>query len=489
MYSASQPTLERPERLERPSLSYGNSYNGNNQNQPQSSSTVQQVGQPLPQPIPQQQHPGSQGTPPPNRRRGSSLGNFTSNLFSNITSSLRNNSSSNLNSNGQNRSRASSTSRSNYQSNNNSHSQVNIQRGNSAGNVPLYSQSHTPSNLNHEHSTSTPQSANNITMEGATHYFDNSALATTPIEDSRLLQGQTRANSLAIQQNKQDPDGTYSIRLTPFIDHSSSSTGLYFSPVLRKTKPGSKLSLGRYTDKVREAAQAPPGSDLPVVFKSKVVSRTHAEFIVDYEGNWFIRDLKSSSGTFLNHIRLSPASVESAITPINNGDVLQLGMDFRGGVEDIFKCVKMRVEMNKSWQRKANQFNKEAHERLRTLALNNNSTELSECAICLLKVKPCQAVFISPCSHCWHYKCIRPIVVKSYPQFLCPNCRETCDLEADLDEDEESSESEDESMNNASQDDLNNGPTNVGSNKNQNKSNSSGSAEDLILEEELSNEE
>lgn len=64
----------------------------------------------------------------------------------------------------------------------------------------------------------------------------------------------------------------------------------------------------------------------------------------------------------MNHIRLSPANEESAVTPINNGDVLQLGMDFRGGVEDIFKCVKMRVEMNKSWQRKANQFSKEAHE-------------------------------------------------------------------------------------------------------------------------------
>jgi pSer/pThr/pTyr-binding forkhead associated (FHA) protein len=258
--------------------------------------------------------------------------------------------------------------------------------------------------------------------------------AATPTDETPL-QGATRSNSLSQIRQKVDVDGTYSIRLTPFIDHSSNSPALYFGPILRKTKPGSRLSIGRYTDKVREAAQAPPGSDAPVVFKSKVVSRTHAEFYVDDFGNWYIKDLKSSSGTFLNHIRLSPAGVESMDTPLQNGDVLQLGMDFRGGIEDIFRCVKMRVETNKSWQRKANQFNKEAHERLKSLALLDE-TELSECAICLLKVKPCQAVFISPCSHCWHYKCIRPIVVKSYPQFLCPNCRETCDLEADLEESE-----------------------------------------------------
>jgi pSer/pThr/pTyr-binding forkhead associated (FHA) protein len=262
----------------------------------------------------------------------------------------------------------------------------------------------------------------------------------TPIEDIIPLIATPPQNPAY----KLDTDGTYSVRLTPFIDHSSSVQGLYFSPVLRKVKPSSKLSIGRYTDKVREAAQALPGSDAPVVFKSKVVSRTHAEFFVDINGNWYVKDLKSSSGTFLNHMRLSPAGVESNLTALRNGDVLQLGMDFRGGIEDVFRCVKMRVEVNKSWQRKANQFNKEAHERLKALALLDDS-EASECAICLLKVKPCQSVFISPCSHCWHYKCIRPIVVKSYPQFLCPNCRETCDLEAD-DEESELETTDDEDL-------------------------------------------
>ena len=70
----------------------------------------------------------------------------------------------------------------------------------------------------------------------------------------------------------------------------------------------------------------------------------------------------------------------------------------------------------------------------------------------LTYVQPCQSLFVAPCSHVWHYKCIRPILNdhKSWPQFLCPNCRAVTDLEADVDdideewgdEDGESSSSE-----------------------------------------------
>lgn len=36
----------------------------------------------------------------------------------------------------------------------------------------------------------------------------------------------------------------------------------------------------------------------------------------------------------------------------------------------------------------------------------------------------------------WHYKCIRPILNdhRTWPQFLCPNCRAVADLEADVDD-------------------------------------------------------
>jgi pSer/pThr/pTyr-binding forkhead associated (FHA) protein len=85
------------------------------------------------------------------------------------------------------------------------------------------------------------------------------------------------------------------------------------------------------------------------------VSRRHCEFWYE-DGKWFIKDVKSSSGTFLNHIRLSPPGTESKPFPVNDGDIVQLGIDFKGGEEMIFRCVKMRLELNRNWQSKLNTF-------------------------------------------------------------------------------------------------------------------------------------
>ena len=49
--------------------------------------------------------------------------------------------------------------------------------------------------------------------------------------------------------------------------------------------------------------------------------------------------------------------------------------------------------------------------------------------------QPCQSLFVAPCSHVWHYKCIRPILNgPTWPNFLCPNCRAVGDLEADVED-------------------------------------------------------
>lgn len=95
---------------------------------------------------------------------------------------------------------------------------------------------------------------------------------------------------------------------------------------------------------------------LQIAFKSKVVSRTHAEMWCDEAGKFFIKDTKSSSGTFLNHIRLSPPNTESRPFPLKDGDILQLGVDYQGGVEQIYRGVKIRVELNRAWQREMNTF-------------------------------------------------------------------------------------------------------------------------------------
>jgi hypothetical protein len=36
--------------------------------------------------------------------------------------------------------------------------------------------------------------------------------------------------------------------------------------------------------------------------------------------------------------------------------VLQLGVDYQGGMETQFRCIKMRVELGRDWQRGANAF-------------------------------------------------------------------------------------------------------------------------------------
>jgi hypothetical protein len=53
----------------------------------------------------------------------------------------------------------------------------------------------------------------------------------------------------------------------------------------------------------------------------------------------------------------------------------------------------------------------------------------------LIHSQPCQSLFVAPCSHVWHYKCIRPILNgPTWPNFLCPNCRAVADLEEDAED-------------------------------------------------------
>ena len=235
------------------------------------------------------------------------------------------------------------------------------------------------------------------------------------------------------------------IRFIPHVETRSTRPSLHFQAVSRTLKNASTIvRVGRYSER-----DAPTAEDntLPVGFKSKVVSRRHCEFWCA-SGQWYVKDVKSSSGTFLNHVRLSSPGVESRPYPVNDGDVVQLGIDFKGGEEVIFRCVKIRVECNRGWQKSLNNFNTSTHKRLlRSAGVNKSrdsdaaSVNTSECSICLNPVAPCQALFVAPCSHVWHYKCVRNLIHgPNWPNFLCPNCRFVADLEADvepLEEDEE----------------------------------------------------
>ena len=147
------------------------------------------------------------------------------------------------------------------------------------------------------------------------------------------------------------------IKFIPHQDPRAGKPSLSFTTTSR-TLPHEDcvIRVGRYSE--RDGNPNPPSnvpSSAPVGFKSKVVSRRHCEFWCS-QGQWYIKDVRSSSGTFLNHIRLSQPSVESRPFPVNDGDIVQLGIDFRGGEEMIFRCVKIRVECNRSWQKSLNNF-------------------------------------------------------------------------------------------------------------------------------------
>ncbi|KZF19246.1 hypothetical protein L228DRAFT_49432 [Xylona heveae TC161] len=62
-------------------------------------------------------------------------------------------------------------------------------------------------------------------------------------------------------------------------------------------------------------------------FDSKVLSRQHAEVWADRSGKVWIRDVKSSNGTFVNGQRLSPENRDSEPHELRDQDMLELGID------------------------------------------------------------------------------------------------------------------------------------------------------------------
>lgn len=165
-----------------------------------------------------------------------------------------------------------------------------------------------------------------------------------------MVRGRENANTMPL-------DALPSIRFSAYYDQRAARPSLSFQPVSRTLPSGNEvIRVGRYSERDAQP-QVPPNvpSAAPVGFKSKVVSRRHCEFWFE-NGKWHVKDVKSSSGTFLNHIRLSPPGHESKPYVVNDGDIIQLGIDFKGGEEMIFRCVKMRLELNRGWQNKLNTF-------------------------------------------------------------------------------------------------------------------------------------
>lgn len=54
-----------------------------------------------------------------------------------------------------------------------------------------------------------------------------------------------------------------------------------------------------------------------------------------------------------------------------------------------------------------------------------------DCCICINSMAPFQALFLAPCSHTFHYKCVTPLLGAGF-MFQCPLCRQVCNLEASV---------------------------------------------------------
>ncbi|KIK53201.1 hypothetical protein GYMLUDRAFT_116632, partial [Collybiopsis luxurians FD-317 M1] len=83
------------------------------------------------------------------------------------------------------------------------------------------------------------------------------------------------------------------------------------------------VKIGRQTN-----AKTTPG-ERNGYFDSKVLSRQHAE-VWEEGGKIFIKDVKSSNGTFINGERLSPESLESDPFELKSDDIVEFGIDIVG---------------------------------------------------------------------------------------------------------------------------------------------------------------
>jgi hypothetical protein len=187
------------------------------------------------------------------------------------------------------------------------------------------------------------------------HVIDQSSV--DPPASTASVPAPVESAPLPPQPTSTDKKDAPTIRFIPHHEPRASRPSLIF-PIVTRTiaETGQRVKIGRYSERDQAAdAQGSAKTAAPVGFKSKVVSRRHCELWCD-NGQWFIKDVKSSSGTFLNHVRLSSPGMESRAYPLNDGDIVQLGIDFKGGEEVIFRCVKIRIECNRGWQKSLNQF-------------------------------------------------------------------------------------------------------------------------------------
>ncbi|CAB4389332.1 unnamed protein product [Rhizophagus irregularis] len=119
-----------------------------------------------------------------------------------------------------------------------------------------------------------------------------------------------------IQGQRQNQNQTYGGGITIILDPVNDT----FQQKRITLTDGNSIRIGRMTNKNTAPAESNG------YFDSKVLSRYHAE-IIFRNNQVFIKDSKSSNGTFINGKRLSAEGKESSPIELRHGDDLEFGVD------------------------------------------------------------------------------------------------------------------------------------------------------------------
>lgn len=133
-----------------------------------------------------------------------------------------------------------------------------------------------------------------------------------PSQNRPQPQSQPNGGRIEASTNQTDPPAVLALQPLTTTFERKHITVPYFPEVLR---------IGRQTN-AKTVPTAVNG-----YFDSKVLSRQHAEVWADRNSKIWIRDVKSSNGTFVNGVRLSPENRDSEPHELREQDTLELGID------------------------------------------------------------------------------------------------------------------------------------------------------------------
>ena len=166
-------------------------------------------------------------------------------------------------------------------------------------------------------STTRPQVlATQSSGQGAASTINSGIHSQTSMAPSqiRAQAGERQQNGGRVEQGSSQGEGTAILALLPM-------TGTFERKQIILPFFPETLRIGRQTN----AKTIPTPSN--GYFDSKVLSRQHAEAWADRHGKIWIRDVKSSNGTFVNGARLSPENKDSEPHELREQDTLELGID------------------------------------------------------------------------------------------------------------------------------------------------------------------